>query len=46
MNNGLRNKDLNLKFVKSNPEESDENLIRIKHDHDNDNTNNNNERNF
>lgn len=30
MNNGLRNKDLNLKFVKNKPEESDENLIRIK----------------
>lgn len=30
MTNGLRNKDLNLKFVKSIPKESDENLIRIK----------------
>lgn len=30
LNHGLRNKDLNLKFVKSIPTESDENLIKIK----------------
>ena len=30
INHGLRNKDLNLKFVKSIPEESDENMIKIK----------------
>lgn len=30
INHGLRNKDLNLKFVKSIPEETDENLIKIK----------------
>ena len=30
INHGLRNKDLNLKFVKSIPEENDENMIKIK----------------
>ena len=30
INHGLRNKDLNLRFVKSIPEETDENLIKIK----------------
>lgn len=30
INHGLRNKDLNLKFVKSIPEDSDENMIKIK----------------